>query len=173
MFSVLCKPDILFSLNRDDLGSILQSIFPNSIRDLEWYAKFGEMIVKGFSGVNRYIDNDERAMIYYNHLYQTIVPELQSEYKRDGKAYFVERLIDVYKILSCLLRYAFDESPSFSIEVDKEALEDFENRIIKYQEENKNIYTFQERTYTKLITWIITELIIEQDGITGEGSDED
>lgn len=169
LFDAAFSPSVIQNISREQLQEVFNAVFPMRVRYIVWFDTYCEILCRAYNGLYGRIAGDGRAIQYFKHLFHTLIPEFRNVIKNeDGKSDFVNRLIEINKILSCLNRYAYNDNSSFSMNTDHDSLKNMESQIVGYLNNHMGEYEYRERVYVNLICWIIEELICEQDGVAEE-----
>lgn len=172
LFDILCETDVINHLSLDHFARLLNSVFPYSIRELLWLPKYCNTILDTVKDLEKY-RLSERPARFYKYLKNTLIPELIADInKDDGKADFLNRLTDIYKVATALLYY-LNNDVDFSMEITREMLIDLEKSIDTNANKNKSSFTPLEQSYAMFFSWILVEIISEQDGLTVEKGEEE
>ena len=166
LLSLLCDDKVIKTLDREHFARIIQAVIPKDILELKWLCRYCDLIVRTLGNVQQNTNKDERASKYANHLINTLVPEFKKITQSSTKVTdFTEPLSFVYKIASCLLRCTAHNQYPFDLTVDYNMMEELEKRIYKLPVNIFESYKKEERAYVLFISWILEEIICEQDGL--------
>ena len=169
LLGVLCSDDILPILNRNQMTQIIQAMIPNDILELKWLCRYCDLLVKALGNVQQNTKKDERASKYTDYLINTLIPEFKKTTQSSTKtSNFAEPLSFIFKIASCLLRCSAHNKYPFDLTVDRSTMEELAKRINKLPVNIFESYRNEERAYGLFISWILEEIICEQDGVEEE-----
>ena len=166
LLQVLCDDRIMSKMDKEQFSQILQAIIPKDILELRWLGKYCDLLVRALGNVQQNTSKDARANRYANNLIDSMIPDFKKDLQSSAKALsFPETLAFIYKISTCLFRCTAHNQYPFEISVDRNIMTELEKRIFKLPGNIFGSYRNEERAYVLLISWIIEEIICEQDGI--------
>ena len=169
LLAVLCDNKIIPLIDRLQFAQIIQSIIPKDVLELRWMNRYCDLMLRSLGNVQQNTAKDVRANNYANHLVNTMIPDFKKENQGVAKeASFMESLAFIYKIASCLLRCTAHNVYPFDLTVDRKTMEELEHRIFRLPVGIFESYSNEARAYALLVSWILEEVICEEDGIEEE-----
>lgn len=166
LLQVLCDEKIMPVIGKEQFAQIIQAIIPKDILELRWLGKYCDLLVRALGNVQQNTSKDDRASKYANNLINSMIPDFKNNLQSAAKAItFPESLAFIFKISTCLLRCTAHNQYPFEVSVDREIMAELEKRIFKLPGNIFGSYRNEERAYTLLISWIMEEIICDQDGI--------
>lgn len=169
LLSLLCDDRLFASLDRELVSQIVQVAIPKDILELKWLAKYCDLLLRSLGNVQQNTAKDARASRYADHLVNKMIPEFKKEIQSSSKAArFVESLSFIYKVAACLLRCTAHNEYPFELSVDRGIMEELEKGIYKLPGNIFGAYRNEERAYVLFVSWVLEEILCDQDGIEEE-----
>ena len=166
LLAVLLDDRLLPLLDRELFSRSIQAVVPKDIIELKWLAKYTDLLVRTLGDVQKNTAKDERASKYANHLINKLIPDFKKKLQSSAKAEKLpEELAFIYKVTACLLRCVAHNKYPFELEVDREIMSELEKRIVKLPGNIFSAYSNEERAYAMFLSWVLQEILCEQDGI--------
>ena len=166
LMSILCEQELISRLSVDQLIKMIESIFPETIREEGWITKYGDLLLRIIDEAKKG-KSDSRADGYEKHLREILIPALKKGAHTNDVMDDLEPLEDVYKTTVCLYRYYKDKEKKFSFHADRESMDKL-NMVIQSIKGVANpvlgidflpVRT-EDKQYAVLLSWILEELLI-------------
>ncbi len=166
LLQVILDDRIFPLMSRDLFAKVIMSIIPRDILELRWLGKYADLLVRTLGNVQQNTTKDPRANMYANHLLNTMIPDFKKNIQSSQKsASFTDELGFIFKISSCLLRCTAHNKYPFDLILDTGIMQELEYKVSKLPGNLFGSYRNEERAYALLISWILEEVLCEQDGI--------
>ncbi len=171
LLQVLCEDNIIGMINRDHMSNIIEAIIPKDILETKWLSRYCDLLLRSLGSVQQNTSKDIRARKYADHLINTMIPDFKKSVQNTTKATkYIDDLSFIYKTASCLLRCTAHNKYPFSFSLDWKSMNELEKRMYKLPGSIFDQYRNEERAYVLLLSWILEEVICDQDGIGGENN---
>lgn len=174
LMEVICSPKILDSLSREQLIKVVESIFPGSVMEESWLAKYGDFMLR-ILDVAKKKTTCERAAKYENYLRAILVQTLKMG-SRSGSIWDdLDTLVDIYKTTVCLFKYYTDPAADYVFQADWNDMENLNQSIQNVTGTGAQLLGVvfvpvktEERQYATFLSWIFEELLAKQECVEME-----
>ena len=169
LMEVICDPKVLDGFSRDQLIKVVESIFPESVMEEGWLAKYGDFMIR-ILDVAKKKKTCERAAKYENYLRAILVQTLKLG-SRSGSIWDdLDTLVDIYKTTVCLFRYYTDSEAEFVFQADRNDMEKLNQSIQNEKSTGTQLLGVvfvpakaEERQYAIFLSWILEEMLAKQE----------
>lgn len=182
-FALLCSEKISAVMTDEEFGTMLEAVFSDGVRDVRWLGRYCDMLLRSVNLAKGKNQDDQRAARYDKHLQTVLVPEFKKKTGNPKEAPEAQALwddlVDIYKIAAAL--YAGYTGGGFTLQVTLPVLKALEktlrdNRVsaelpaglLQKQINSIDPYRRDEREYAVVLSWFLTEMICDQDGIESQ-----
>ncbi len=169
LMDVICDPMVLDCFSRDQLIKVVESIFPGSVMEEGWLAKYGDFMIRILDAAKKK-RTCERAVKYENYLRAILVQTLKMG-SRSGSIWDdLDTLVDIYKTTVCLFRYYTDSEAEFVFQADRNDMEKLNQSIQNEKSTGTQLLgvvfvpaKVEERQYAIFLSWILEEMLTKQE----------
>lgn len=174
LMNVLCDPKVINGLSADQLIKVIEALFPDWITEEGWIAKYGDLLLRIIDATKKK-KADDRAEKYEKHLRTILVPALKTGSRSGDVMDDLDQLVDAYKVSVCLYRYFTENEKEFDFSADKENMEKLNQSILHIKGTGNQVLGIElapvkteEKQYALFLSWILEELLLEQEAIKAE-----
>jgi hypothetical protein len=169
LMKILCDPNVIKVLSVDQLISIVESIFPESVQDENWIPKYCDILLRIIDEAKKK-KSDERADRYEKYLRENLVPVAKKEASSIVEC-DLDTLEDIFKVTVCLYWYYTEKDKEFVFEADQGKMEKLIDAVPSVKGVGNQLglplvsVKPEERQYAVFLSWILEELLKKQTGL--------
>lgn len=183
LLGILCNGKVQAVISNKEFGQMLEAVFDDGKRELTSLGKYCDMLTRTLNCVKTKAHTDALAERYDKHLQGNLIPQFK---KMVGNTKNVPNqdeiwacLVDMYKFSTAL--YAYYTGSPFCMNITRKDMNELVKTLrnndiaakqpahfLKQPINNFDPYRREERLYSILISWILIEMICEQDGLNRE-----
>ena len=174
LMEVLCDPAVMKVLSIDQLIKVIDSIYPDSVQDEGWIAKYGDLLLRVLDDAKKK-EPDARTAKYEKHLREILIPALRKGSQTKDIWDDVETLMDIYKVAVCLYRYYTSDEVAFDFNVTRADMDIMNLAIPNVKGVGNAVLgiefspaSAEDKRYAIFICWILEEMLVKQESIEEE-----
>ena len=183
LLGIFCNGKVQAVVSDKEFGQVLEAVFGDGKRELSSLCKYCDMLTRTLNCVKTKAHTDALAERYDKHLQGNLIPRFKKLVSNTKSVPNQDEiwayLVDIYKFSTAL--YAYYTGSVFCMSVTRKDMNEIENTLrsndiaakqpahfLKQPINSIDPYRREERQYAILISWILIEMICEQDGLNRE-----
>ena len=169
LIKVLCDPKVIQILSADQLITMMEAIFPESVLMEEWITKYCDILLRVIDETKKK-KSDGRAERYERYLREVLIPVVKvGTGSYDGCD--LETLEDAFIVAACLYHYYTEKDKEFVFGFDLDKVHRFIDAIPQIKGIGNQLglafvpVKNEERRYAIFLSWILEEFLDEQESL--------
>ena len=170
LVDLLFEQKVFSSMDRTMFAKLFSALIRSPLWEVRWLSSYCDLIIKVLDINTKTFEKAKRAEKYREYLKNKMIPGCKKAIQ-DSKSDLndLDSLAQIYKIAACLLRCKLGNEMRFDLYIDRETLAELESRIKSTGSTFFGpAHKYESISYILLITWILEEMICEEDGIEEE-----